>query len=106
MVQLFQNLISNAIKFRSSEPLVITIQAEEEQGQWRFRVTDNGIGIEMKYAREKIFQVFQRLHSREAYEGAGIGLAISKKIVERHGGIIWADSQPGKGAVFYFTLKK
>jgi PAS domain S-box-containing protein len=106
MVQLFQHLIGNAIKFRSSRPPVITVQAEEEPGQWRFKVTDNGIGMEMKYAGEKIFQVFQRLHAREAYEGAGIGLAISKKIVERHGGVIWADSQPGKGSVFYFTLKK
>jgi two-component system CheB/CheR fusion protein len=106
LLQLFQNLVGNALKFRSEAPPVITVRAEEEPGHWLFRVTDNGIGMNMKYAGEKIFQVFQRLHSREEYEGTGIGLAICKKIVERHGGTIWAESQPGEGSVFYFTLKK
>lgn len=106
MLQLFQNLIGNAVKFRSSQPPEITIQAEEQPGHWLFSVADNGIGMDMKHAGKKIFQVFQRLHARDEYEGTGIGLAISKKIVERHGGTIWADSQPGKGTVFYFTLKK
>jgi PAS domain S-box-containing protein len=106
LLQLFQNLVGNALKFRSAAPPVVTVEAEEEPGYWRFRVTDNGIGMDMKYAGEKIFQVFQRLHSREEYEGTGIGLAICKKIVERHGGTIWAESQPGEGSVFYFTLKK
>jgi chemotaxis family two-component system sensor kinase Cph1 len=106
MLQLFQNLIGNAVKFRSSQPPVITIQAEEQPGHWLFSVADNGIGMDMKHAEKKIFQVFQRLHGRDEYEGTGIGLAISKKIVERHGGTIWADSQPGKGTIFYFTLKK
>jgi chemotaxis family two-component system sensor kinase Cph1 len=106
LLQLFQNLVGNALKFRSTVPPLITVQAEEEPGQWLFRIADNGIGMDMKYAGEKIFQVFQRLHSREEYEGTGIGLAICKKIVERHGGTIWAESQLGKGSVFYFTLKK
>jgi light-regulated signal transduction histidine kinase (bacteriophytochrome) len=106
LLQLFQNLVGNALKFRSAAPPVVTVEAEEETGHWRFRVADNGIGMDMKYAGEKIFQVFQRLHSREEYEGTGIGLAICKKIVERHGGTIWAESQPGEGSVFYFTLKK
>jgi PAS domain S-box-containing protein len=106
LLQLFQNLVGNALKFRSAAPPVITVEAEEEPGHWRFKVADNGIGMDMKYAGEKIFQVFQRLHSREEYEGTGIGLAICKKIVERHGGTIWAESQPGSGSVFYFTLKK
>jgi PAS domain S-box-containing protein len=106
LLQLFQNLVGNALKFRSTVPPLITVQAEEEPGQWLFRIADNGIGMDMKYAEEKIFQVFQRLHSREEYEGTGIGLAICKKIVERHGGTIWAESQLGKGSVFYFTLKK
>ena len=106
LLQLFQNLVGNALKFRSDAPPVITVEAEEEPGHWQFRVTDNGIGMDMKYAGEKIFQVFQRLHSREEYEGTGIGLAVCKKIVERHGGTIRAESQPGKGSVFYFTLKK
>jgi light-regulated signal transduction histidine kinase (bacteriophytochrome) len=106
MLQLFQNLIGNAVKFRGSQPPEITIRAEEQPEQWLFSVTDNGIGMDMKHAEKKIFQVFQRLHGRDEYEGTGIGLAISKKIVERHGGTIWADSQPGKGTIFYFTLKK
>jgi len=101
--QLFQNLISNAIKFRSEQPPRIQIEAREQNGEWLFSVADNGIGIEMNYA-ERVFQMFQRLHGRSKYEGNGIGLAIAKRIVELHGGRIWLESQPGKGTTFFFTL--
>lgn len=108
MRQLFQNLIGNALKFRHPErPATVTISAERvtEEGAacWRFAVADNGIGIDPKYA-ERVFQVFQRLHTRDEYEGTGIGLAICKKIVERHGGRIWFEATPGGGTTFYFTL--
>jgi signal transduction histidine kinase len=104
MIQLFQNLIGNAIKFRKKdEPLVIKISASQNNGCWQFSVEDNGIGIEEQYS-EKIFVIFKKLHSNEKFEGTGIGLAIAKKIVERHGGKIWLESAPGKGTTFYFTL--
>lgn len=102
--QLFQNLIGNAIKFRAPDrPPSIIIGAERSNGAWVFSVQDNGIGIESQYS-ERIFQMFQRLHGRDEYEGNGIGLAIAKKIVERHGGTIWLSSTVGEGTVFYFTL--
>jgi light-regulated signal transduction histidine kinase (bacteriophytochrome) len=103
MVQLFQNLIANALKFRSERPLEIHIGARSEEGRWVFWVRDNGIGIEAQYF-ERIFQVFQRLHTRNKYPGTGIGLAICKKIVERHGGKIWVESQPDQGSTFFFSL--
>ncbi len=104
LMQLFQNLIGNAIKFRQpSAPPHIAISATREEAVWRFQVTDDGIGFDQPYA-DRIFVVFQRLHTSDAYPGTGIGLAICKKIVERHGGRVWATSSLGHGATFSFTL--
>lgn len=103
LAQLFQNLIANAIKFRSDSPPQIHVSAERHANEWVFSVRDNGIGFDNEYA-EKIFIIFQRLHGKGAYPGTGIGLAICKKIVEHLGGTIWANSKPGEGATFYFTL--
>ncbi len=102
--QLFQNLVGNAIKFRGEKPPTIHIGTEPVNNGWKFTVKDNGIGIETKYY-ERIFQVFQRLHGRNEYSGNGIGLAVCKKIVERHGGSITVESNPGEGTTFLFTLK-
>jgi PAS domain S-box-containing protein len=102
--QLFQNLLTNATKFRGARPPVVRVSAQAEPtGGWRIAVADNGIGIEPQYA-ERIFALFQRLHSRADYPGTGIGLAICKKIVERHGGRIWFESRPDEGTTFYFML--
>jgi ligand-binding sensor domain-containing protein/signal transduction histidine kinase len=103
---LFQNLIANSIKFRKKDvPPIIRVAAEIKDDTWKFSFTDNGIGIDQQYS-EKIFAIFQRLHTRAEYEGSGIGLAHCKKIVELHGGKIWIESVPGEGAAFYFTIPK
>jgi light-regulated signal transduction histidine kinase (bacteriophytochrome) len=101
--QIFQNLIANAIKFRSAQPPRIHISARRQQDGHVFSVTDNGIGVDPQYA-DRIFVIFQRLHPQSQYPGTGIGLAVCKKIVERHGGRIWVESQPGAGATFSFTI--
>ena len=103
LAQVFQNLISNAIKFHSEKAPEITISAQEKSDHWLFSVADNGIGIDPKHS-ERIFEVFKRLHKRRDYPGTGIGLSICKKIIERHDGHIWVESEPGKGSIFYFTL--
>lgn len=101
--QLFQNLIGNAIKFRREEPPVVKISADLDNSEWVFTVADNGIGVSPANAR-RIFDMFARLHAREEYDGTGIGLPISKKIIERHGGRIWVEPHEGDGATFHFTL--
>ncbi len=103
LTQLFQNLIDNGMKFRRDETSHINISVRRDGGAWLFAVADNGIGIELQYA-DKIFQIFQKLHGKDKYPGSGIGLAISKKIVERHGGRIWVESKFGEGSTFYFTI--
>jgi PAS domain S-box-containing protein len=104
LVQVFQNLIANAVKFhKPEEPPRIHVSAECTGTYWTFRVADNGIGIEPKYF-DQVFQVFKRLHTRSEYAGTGIGLAICKRTIERHGGRIWVESEPGKGSTFFFTL--
>jgi signal transduction histidine kinase len=103
LTQLFQNLVGNAIKFRGQEPPRIHVSAEQQGNAWVFSVRDHGIGIDPQYS-ERIFAIFQRLHTREEYPGTGIGLAVCRKIVERHHGRIWVESQPGQGSTFFFTL--
>jgi PAS domain S-box-containing protein len=103
LVQLFQNLISNAIKFRGETPPQIHIGVTQQDDRWCFSVRDNGLGIELEQA-ERVFVIFQRLHGQGEYPGSGIGLAVCKKIVERHGGWIWLESDVGKGSTFYFTM--
>jgi PAS domain S-box-containing protein len=103
LVQLFQNLIGNALKYRSSAPPVIDISAEAENDCWRFAVRDNGIGIAPRF-HEQVFGLFKRLHSAQEYPGTGIGLAICQKLVERYGGRIWVESDEGRGTTFFFTL--
>ena len=102
LTQVLQNLISNSIKYRRAEPLVIQVNARRESTGWVICVSDNGQGFEQQYA-ERIFGIFQRLHGREI-EGTGMGLSIARRIVERHGGRIWAESEPGIGSKFFFSL--
>jgi light-regulated signal transduction histidine kinase (bacteriophytochrome) len=105
LFRVLQNLIGNAIKFRKpDEPSKVYISAKYKKDKYIFSVQDNGIGIEKQYM-ERIFTIFQRLHTKDKYEGTGIGLSIVKRIIERHGGRIWVESEPGVGSTFYFTLK-
>jgi signal transduction histidine kinase len=103
LVSLFQNLIGNAVKFRGAEAPVVRVSAEREDSQWQFSCTDNGLGLDPEYA-ERIFVIFQRLHTKEAYPGTGIGLAMCRKIIEYHGGRMWLDPNHSPGAQFRFTL--
>jgi light-regulated signal transduction histidine kinase (bacteriophytochrome) len=103
LIQLLQNLIGNSIKYRGQADPIIHISAVRDKDMWRISVKDNGIGIAPEY-HEKIFEMFQRLNAGERKDGTGIGLAIAKKIVEKHGGRIWVESEEGEGATFIFTL--
>ena len=103
LLQVFQNLIGNAIKYRSSEAPMVRVSASRQGDSWVFSVQDNGIGIAEQY-HPRIFQLFQRLHSQKQYSGTGIGLAICQRIVERHGGSLWVESEPNRGSTFYFSI--
>jgi light-regulated signal transduction histidine kinase (bacteriophytochrome) len=103
LVQVLQNLVGNAIKFRGERAPVIAVRADRRDADWEVTVADNGIGIDPKYHQE-VMTPFRRLHSVSEYEGTGLGLAICKKVVDRHGGRLWVESTPGKGSTFFFTL--
>jgi chemotaxis family two-component system sensor kinase Cph1 len=104
LLQLFQNLLGNAIKFHQpGQPPRVHVSARREEDQWTFTVADNGIGVPPQF-HERIFEIFQRLHNRKKYPGTGIGLAVCRRVVERHKGRIWLESEAGRGTTFFFTL--
>jgi signal transduction histidine kinase len=105
LLQLFQNLVSNALKYRSKKTPRVSITATQEDSYWRFAVEDNGLGIPEEF-QTQIFGIFKRLHERSEYPGTGIGLAICQKIIDRYGGRIWVESEPGRGSTFFFTLPR
>jgi light-regulated signal transduction histidine kinase (bacteriophytochrome) len=105
LTQVFQNLIGNAIKFHGDAPPRVRVTATPNGDDWVFAVADNGIGIDPQYC-DRVFVIFQRLHSGDRYPGTGIGLALCQRIVQRHGGRLWVESTPGQGATFYFTMKR
>ena len=105
LVQVFSNLIGNAVKYRSARKPEIHISVKDQGTEWMFTVKDNGIGFDMRYAHE-IFGMFKRLPNSDAYEGSGVGLALCKAVIQRHHGRIWVESKPGKGSTFFFTLPK
>jgi light-regulated signal transduction histidine kinase (bacteriophytochrome) len=103
LVQLMQHLLANALKFHGATPPRVEVRAEREGEAWHICVRDNGIGIDPKH-HERIFEIFQRLHDQQRYPGAGMGLAICRRVVHRHGGRIWVNSEPERGSSFHFTL--
>jgi chemotaxis family two-component system sensor kinase Cph1 len=105
LTRVFQNLISNALKFNVNQPPIINIKVKDIKNSWLFSVEDNGIGIQLNY-QEKIFDLFERLHAKSKYGGSGIGLSLCKKIIEAHSGKIWVDSTLNVGSIFYFTLPR
>jgi PAS domain S-box-containing protein len=105
LIQISQNLIANAIKFRGASPPRIHVSARDQGREWLFSISDNGIGIDPQY-KDKLFMIFQHLHTKQEYPGTGIGLALCKRIVERHGGKIWFESEPGNGSTFFFSIPK
>jgi signal transduction histidine kinase len=105
MAALLQNLVSNGLKFHGEERPIVHVSCRPDGDHWCFAVSDNGIGIDPRH-QGQVFQLFKRLHGGEQYPGTGIGLAIAKKIVERHGGRIWLESEIGKGTTFFFTIPK
>jgi signal transduction histidine kinase len=105
MTALLHNLIGNAIKYRGADAPKVIVSVQQYARGWIFSVQDNGIGIDRK-DQDKLFQMFQRLHTHDEFPGTGIGLAMSKKIVDRHGGKIWVESEEGKGSTFFFTIPK
>ena len=105
LVRVFTNIIDNAVKFRNERKPVVHIKAQDSESEWTFSVQDNGIGIAPEFI-DRIFTIFQRLHNKEKYTGNGIGLSVANRIVLRHGGRMWVESQPDEGSTFYFTLPK